>query len=134
MKDKICYIWDESLIYQCDRLPAVVGRVGIYNKTYCLRMFIAFSKTSSSFYRFLTFQATMVNDLIVSYSLNKQMKVVRSSPATYEDLRKFHSEFYIDYLKSVIEIDDDYMANTQDEEYGIGTFCEINLIVNIILQ
>ncbi|KAL0818262.1 hypothetical protein ABMA28_008755 [Loxostege sticticalis] len=65
----------------------------------------------------------MVNDLIVSYSLNKQMKVVRSSPATYEDLRKFHSESYIEYLKSVIEIDDDYMANTQDEEYGIGYDC-----------
>lgn len=76
----------------------------------------------------------MVNDLIVSYSLNKQMKVVRSSPATYEDLRKFHSESYIEYLKSVIEIDDDYMTDTQDEEYGIGIFCEINLIVNIILQ
>lgn len=56
MKDKICYIWDESLIYQCDRLPAVVGRVGIYNKTYCIQMFTAFSKTSSSFTDSLLFR------------------------------------------------------------------------------
>lgn len=76
------------------------------------------------FYSDLIFQATMVNDLIVSYNLNKHMKVIRSSPATYEDLTKFHSELYVDYLKSVVEIDEDYMANAQDEEYGIGIFCE----------
>lgn len=62
----------------------------------------------------------MVHELIVAYELNKHMKVVRSTPACYDDLKKFHSELYLDYLKSVTEIDDDYMSNTRDEEYGLG--------------
>ncbi|XP_063833139.1 histone deacetylase 8-like [Ostrinia nubilalis] len=93
MKEKVCYIWDEDLIDQCNRLPAVCGR------------------------------ASMVHDLIVSYDLNKHMKVIRSSAATYEDLKKFHSELYIDYLKSLVDIDEDYMPNAVDEEYGIGYDC-----------
>lgn len=66
------------------------------------------------------FQASLVHSLISSYGLLQHLKVVRSSPATYKDLRKFHSELYIDHLKSFSAIDDDYMTNAQDEEYGIG--------------
>lgn len=61
-----------------------------------------------------------MHSLISSYGLLQHLKVVRSSPATYEDLRKFHSELYIDHLKNFTEVDDDYMTNVQDEEYGIG--------------
>ncbi|XP_047032811.1 histone deacetylase 8-like isoform X3 [Helicoverpa zea] len=85
-----CYVWDEKLIEECDRLPAVEKR------------------------------ATMVHDLIKAYNLHKRLTVVRSAPATYKDMKEFHSEQYLDHLKKFIEVDDDYMSNTQDEEYGIG--------------
>nr|XP_021182633.2 histone deacetylase 8 [Helicoverpa armigera] len=88
-----CYVWDEKLIEECDRLPAVEKR------------------------------ATMVHDLIKAYNLHKRLTVVRSAPATYKDMKEFHSEQYLDHLKKFIEVDDDYMSNTQDEEYGIGYDC-----------
>lgn len=69
---------------------------------------------------FIILQASMVHDLLVSYQLCKHLKVVRSSPASYCDLKKFHSELYLDYLKSVKEVEEDYVTNTQDEEYGVG--------------
>ncbi|KAM3964001.1 histone deacetylase 8 [Aphomia sociella] len=90
---KCCYIWDETLIQQCDRLPAVIGR------------------------------ASIVHDLLVTYGLHEKLKVVKSSPASYDDLKKFHSELYLDHLKTFTIIDDEYISTTQDEEYGIGYDC-----------
>ncbi|KAJ8712983.1 hypothetical protein PYW08_008287 [Mythimna loreyi] len=90
---KPCYIWDEKLIEECDRLPAVIGR------------------------------ATMIHDLIEAYNLLKQLTVVRSVPATYKEMKEFHSELYLDHLKTFIEVDDDYMTNAQDEDCGIGYDC-----------
>ncbi|CAG9791422.1 unnamed protein product [Diatraea saccharalis] len=90
---RVSYICDDNLINQCNRLPAVAGR------------------------------ASMVHKLIDSYGLTKSLKIVRPTFASYHDLRKFHSELYVDYLKSIKEIDDDYMANAEDEEHGIGYDC-----------
>ncbi|KAI5634065.1 histone deacetylase domain-containing protein [Phthorimaea operculella] len=90
---KVCYIWDEDLIKQSDRLPAVPGR------------------------------ASLVHNLITAYNLIENVKVVRSSPASYNDLKEFHSELYLDHLKTFTEIDEEYMSNAQDEEYGIGYDC-----------
>lgn len=92
-KIETCYIWNENLIEHCNRLPAVTGR------------------------------AVMVHDLIQKYELVNKLKVVRSSPATYKDMREFHSELYLDHLKGFLEVDDDYMTNTLDEECGIGYDC-----------
>lgn len=61
-----------------------------------------------------------MHSLISSYDLLQYLRVVRSAPGTYKDLRKFHSELYIDHLKSFTEVDDDYVTTAQDEEYGIG--------------
>lgn len=90
---KPCYVWDEKLIAECDRLPAVIGR------------------------------ASMIHDLIESYDLLKQLTVVRSAPATYKDMKEFHSELYLAHLKTFTDVDDDYMTNTQDEDCGIGYDC-----------
>ncbi|XP_013167898.1 PREDICTED: histone deacetylase 8-like isoform X1 [Papilio xuthus] len=90
---KPCYIWDPLLISQSDRLPAV------------------------------PFRASMVNDLLTAYELNNNLQVIRSTPASYDDLKKFHSELYLDHLKSFHELEEDYMTNDQDEEYGIGYDC-----------
>lgn len=62
----------------------------------------------------------MVHDLIEAYGLLKHMKIVRSIPASYADLKEFHSEFYLEHLKTLTEIDDDYTCTEQDEEFGIG--------------
>ncbi|XP_035448303.2 histone deacetylase 8 [Spodoptera frugiperda] len=92
-KKKPCYIWDEKLIEECDRLPAVGGR------------------------------ASMVHDLIEAYDILKHVTVVKSSPATYNDLKEFHSELYLDHLKKFTDVQDDYMATAEDEECGIGYDC-----------
>ncbi|CAB3220477.1 unnamed protein product [Arctia plantaginis] len=89
----VCYVWDDKLIDFCDQLPAVMGR------------------------------AKVVHCLIQAYGLHNKVKVVRSTPATYEELKEFHSELYLDHLKTFIDVDDDYMTSVQDEEYGIGYDC-----------
>lgn len=92
---KVCYIWDSELIKQCDRLPAVSGR------------------------------ASLVHKLISAYGLINRLKVVRSSSASYNEMRKFHSELYLDHLKSFVDIDEeDYTSTRLDEEYGIGYDCQ----------
>lgn len=63
----------------------------------------------------------MVHNLIEAYDLLDRMTVVRSSSATYDDMKEFHSDLYLDHLKQFTEVDDDFMSNTLDEEYGIGT-------------
>lgn len=62
----------------------------------------------------------MVHNLIQTCGLLNKIKVVRSSIASFEEMRQFHSELYLDHLKSFNEVDDDYVTNAQDEEYGIG--------------
>lgn len=56
----------------------------------------------------------------MAYGLINYLKVVRSTPACYKDLKVFHSELYLDHLKSFLKIEDDYMTNAEDEKYGIG--------------
>ncbi|KAG6446852.1 hypothetical protein O3G_MSEX004598 [Manduca sexta] len=90
---RLFYIWGDKLIEDCNRLPAVLGR------------------------------ARLVNNLIEAYGLLSKIKVVRSSSASYEDLKEFHSELYLEHLKTFRDIQDDYMTNSQDEEYGIGYDC-----------
>ncbi|KAJ0173056.1 hypothetical protein K1T71_011232 [Dendrolimus kikuchii] len=68
--------------------------------------------------------ASMVHNLITACGLISHLKVVRTSPARYNDMKEFHSELYLDHLKSFEEIDDDYMSNSLDEEYGIGYDCQ----------
>ncbi|XP_026740668.1 histone deacetylase 8-like [Trichoplusia ni] len=92
-KKKACYIWDEKLIEESDRLPAVIGR------------------------------ASMVHNIIEAFNLMGKLTVVRSTPATFEDMKEFHSDLYLDQLKKYIEVDEDYMSTAQDEEFGIGYDC-----------
>ncbi|XP_063541419.1 histone deacetylase 8-like [Cydia strobilella] len=91
--NKVCYVWDENLIQECDRLPAVPGR------------------------------ASMVHSLIAAYGLLQHVKVVRSKPAVDADLKRFHSDLYLNHLKTFTEIDDEYMTTNEDEELGIGYDC-----------
>lgn len=90
---RVAYLWDEKLVKECIRLPAVFGR------------------------------ARLVHNLIEAYGLISKLKVIRSSPASYEDLNVFHSDLYLEHLKQITDIDDDYISNAQDENFGIGYDC-----------
>ncbi|XP_023943861.2 histone deacetylase 8 isoform X2 [Bicyclus anynana] len=67
----------------------------------------------------------MVHSLITAYGLLNHVIVVRSTPATYSDLKLFHSDLYLDHLKRFGQIDDEdgYMPTPEDEEYGLGYDC-----------
>ncbi|KAJ0899309.1 putative histone deacetylase [Helianthus annuus] len=43
----------------------------------------------------------MAHNLIVHYSLHRRMEIVRPFPAGPEDIRRFHSDDYVDFLASV---------------------------------
>ncbi|XP_041972160.1 histone deacetylase 8-like [Aricia agestis] len=93
-KSKVIYIWEENLIKECDRLPAVLDR------------------------------ASLVHELITAYGLTNRCKIVKSVPATYNELTVFHSELYINHLKTLLDVEDDYIPTAEDEKYGIGYDCQ----------
>lgn len=77
----------------------------------------------------------MVHELIASYELTASMDIVTAMPATEDELRLFHSLYYLNYLKDncndesgVQYTDDDDDANDSDAsnvddeqlEYGLG--------------
>ncbi|CAH0713770.1 unnamed protein product, partial [Brenthis ino] len=102
-KKRTAYVWEQTLIEHCDRLPAVIGR------------------------------ASMVHDLISAYGLLKNIKVIKSIPATNSDLKLFHSDLYLDHLKTFNHVSDDFMPSAEDEEYGIGYDCPpVSDMYNII--
>ncbi len=64
----------------------------------------------------------MVHQLISAYKLNEQMKEICPRLATENELRLFHAEYYVNYLKEQNEECDDDDDDVDDEqlEYGIG--------------
>lgn len=48
------------------------------------------------------------------------MDVYKVKPSSYEDLIKFHSSAYIDFLQ---KLNDDSSIQDNEEEYGIGYLC-----------
>lgn len=44
-------------------------------------------------------QASIVHELITSYKLTDSLDVVTAVPATEDELRLFHSAYYLDYLR-----------------------------------
>lgn len=65
-------------------------------------------------------QASIVHNLIQAYKLHTNLKIVRSSSASYNDLKEFHSELYLDHIKKFTSVDEEYMTSEDDEQYGIG--------------
>jgi histone deacetylase 8 len=72
-------------------------------------------------------QASMVQDLIRSYGLtsNNKMLVVQSLDATEDELKLFHSSSYIDFLKSVNDTDDFDENGEEQDEFGLGYDCPL---------
>lgn len=69
-----------------------------------------------------TVKAFVVHQLISAYKLNEKMKVISPRPATERELRLFHAEYYVNYLKQQNEEcdDDDDDVDEEQLEYGIG--------------
>ncbi|XP_050352971.1 histone deacetylase 8-like isoform X2 [Nymphalis io] len=65
----------------------------------------------------------MVHSLITAYGLLDHTKVVRSQSASYTELKLFHSELYLDHLKKISQIEDDYVTTAEDEKFGLGYDC-----------
>lgn len=81
----------------------------------------------------------MVHALIHAYKLHKQMDCIRAMIADEDDLRLFHSQYYLDYLKNECtadisqnnidsnsdESDDEDTSDVDDEQlnYGLGYDC-----------
>lgn len=64
------------------------------------------------------FQAYFVDSLIKACQLSDHMDVFKVNPSTYEDLTRFHSSAYIDFLKELN--DNNSSISENEEEYGIG--------------
>lgn len=63
----------------------------------------------------------MVHELICSYKLNEKMKEIRPRLATESELRLFHAEYYVNYLKQQNDdIEDDYDVDDEQLDFGIG--------------
>lgn len=63
-----------------------------------------------------------MHQLIAAYKLNGQMKEICPRLATESELRLFHAEYYVNYLKeqSCDDCDDDEDVDDEQLEYGIG--------------
>ena len=80
----------------------------------------------------------MVHALIQAYNLHQQMDCIKPKVADEDDLRLFHSQYYLDYLKNECTADiskntidsdsdesDDNTSDVDDEQlnYGLGYDC-----------
>ncbi|XP_069957053.1 uncharacterized protein [Cherax quadricarinatus] len=80
---------------------------------------------------FLKHRASLTHHLIAAYGLLSKMKIVPSKPATEEDLRGFHSEEFVEFLK-VAKPDDQELI---EDEFGLGFDCPIiNNLWTIVCQ
>ncbi|GFY74196.1 histone deacetylase 8 [Trichonephila inaurata madagascariensis] len=70
---------------------------------------------------------TVTHNLIRAYQLLDHVTVIPPSFATVEELKSFHSEEYIDFLKKINELGEEELIEEVEEEeiekYGIGYDC-----------
>ncbi|XP_066983946.1 histone deacetylase 8-like isoform X3 [Macrobrachium rosenbergii] len=86
-----CYVADPKLLMCCDAVPIIRHR------------------------------ACLTHSLITAYGLLDKLKVIPSVSASEEEVRKFHSEEYVDFLKTA-------EANKEDvseDEFGLGFDCPV---------
>lgn len=68
----------------------------------------------------------MAHQLILSYGLYRRMEVYRPRPATEQQLREFHSEDYVDFLKRITpENQKQFQKQLTEFCVGDGTDCPI---------
>ncbi|KAK7301477.1 hypothetical protein RJT34_12342 [Clitoria ternatea] len=70
----------------------------------------------------------MAHNLIVHYSLHRRMQVNRPFPAGPDDIRRFHSDDYVDFLSSVspeIISDNSHSHYRQLKRFNVGEDCPV---------
>ncbi|TPX69522.1 hypothetical protein CcCBS67573_g06833 [Chytriomyces confervae] len=71
----------------------------------------------------LSFRA-MTHNLVVNYGLHQKMEIIRPNPATLQEMTKFHSDEYIDFLQRVTpENVSDISKNPQ--KFNVGEDCPV---------
>lgn len=72
--------------------------------------------------------------MISAYNLLENVNVIPPELATVEELKSFHSEEYIDFLRKVNDISEEEIMADEEEEmekFGIGMYV---LFLNIVLK
>ncbi|XP_033217493.1 histone deacetylase HDAC1-like isoform X2 [Belonocnema kinseyi] len=67
----------------------------------------------------------MAHNLIINYGLFNKMEVYRPFKASDEDMEKFHSTEYVDFLKSVTPYNESTYTRSVLEKFNIGTDCPV---------
>jgi len=66
----------------------------------------------------------MAHNLLLNYGLYKKMEIYRPSPATFEELSKFHSEEYMRFLKTITP-DNMGEFSKQMQRFNVGDDCPV---------
>ncbi|XP_064112963.1 histone deacetylase 8-like [Macrobrachium nipponense] len=88
---RVFYIADPKLLMCCDAVPIIRHR------------------------------ACLTHSLITAYGLLDKLKVIPSVSASEEEVRKFHSEEYVDFLKTA-EVNKE---DVSEDEFGLGFDCPV---------
>ncbi|XP_026293835.1 histone deacetylase 8-like isoform X2 [Frankliniella occidentalis] len=91
------YVCDSSLNKQLDKIEQIAGR------------------------------CSLVNHLVYAYKLNTKLSVLKSAPATDEEILSFHSTDFIQRLKDANDVTDIEKYEDSLEEYGLGYDCPLFL-------
>lgn len=87
---------------------------------------------SKTFFILQFIQVNVTHNLIKAYELLKHV-VVPPQFATVEELKSFHSEEYIDFLRKINDLSEEELLDDEEEEmekFGIGKFS--NIILNTL--
>lgn len=97
-KRRVGYVFSRQLLIDCNRLPKVKGR------------------------------AFLVHELIKAYGLTKKCLLIESIAANESQLRSFHTEDYLNFMKHIskellTQTEDDMCEELTNDEFGIGYDC-----------
>lgn len=68
----------------------------------------------------------MAHNLIVHYSLHRKMEINRPFPAKQDDIRRFHSQEYVDFLSSVTPVTvHDHTHSRHLKRFNVGEDCPV---------
>ncbi|KRX94140.1 Histone deacetylase 1, partial [Trichinella pseudospiralis] len=70
------------------------------------------------------FRITLTHNLICSYGLNERMKIYRPLRATADQMKQFHSDDYIEFLKSKDGMEELVFAKSM-HRYNVGDDCPL---------
>ncbi|XP_076062556.1 histone deacetylase 8-like [Oratosquilla oratoria] len=71
--------------------------------------------------RIIKHRTSLTHGLVTAYNLMEKMQVIPSVPATEAQIRMFHSEEYINFLKRAVADEE----NKEEDRYGLGFDCPV---------